>query len=104
MKLHFEHDFGLNASHKESTAVGVYLPEVLDTWLDRDGSKVTFYPFLVVVARPNTEKAIWMPYWHVVEKAGRGPANKYGQWAPHMRISLFENLISKARADGQLTT
>jgi hypothetical protein len=63
---------------------------------------VTFYPFLVVLQRHGREHAAWLPYWHTIEKHGRKPTQKYGQWAPFMDFGLFADLLTQARAKGYL--
>jgi hypothetical protein len=98
--FHLRFDFGLGAADNQSTIAGVFHPREPETWVDRDGSKVTFYPFLVVLNRKNRERAIWLPYWHVVERKSARPLEKYGQWAPFMDAHLFDDMLAQARAAG----
>ncbi len=98
--LHFEHSFGLGVGATKSEVKAIYLPKKLESWNDSDGSKVIFYPFLVVLCREGRKDAFWMPYWHKVEKPNGKTINKYGQWAPFMDAHLFESLVSQAQADG----
>jgi hypothetical protein len=100
LRLTFE--FGLNASHSECTVLDCFVPQRPRSWRDRDGSRVRFYPFLVILRRHGRGLAAWLPYWHTVEKAGRKPVRKYGQWATFMDSDLFEDLLAQARAKGYL--
>ena len=97
--LRLKFPFGLNAADSECTVQDCFIPRQLESWKERDGSNVTFYPFLVIVQRRGRELATWLPYWHVVERGPR-PMTKYGQWAPFMDFHLFADLLSQARAKG----
>jgi hypothetical protein len=97
--LQLKFDFGLNAADSECTVRDCFVPRQLESWNETDESKVTFYPFLVIVQRHGRELAAWLPYWHVVER-GKKPAKKYGQWAPFMDLHLFADLLDQARARG----
>lgn len=101
--VHLGFDFGLGATDKESEIEAAFRPQPLESWTDRDGSTVTFYPFLVVLKRSNRKRAVWMPYWHVVESSSGKRKEKYGQWAPVMDESLFESLLAQAQKAGILT-
>ena len=96
-------DFGLGATDKVSDIEAVFHPRPLESWQDKDGSKVTFFPFLVVLKRTGRHSAIWMPYWHIVESEDGKKKQKYGQWAPYMDASLFESMLQQARQAGFLT-
>jgi hypothetical protein len=97
-------DFGLGVIDKECMIEAVFHPHLLESWNDRDGSKVTFYPFLVVLKRGGRDRAVWMPYWHVIESnGGKRPKEKYGQWAPLMDAPLFESLLAQAHKAGVLS-
>ena len=62
-----------------------------------------FVLILVVLQRTDDEgQCFWLPYWHIVEQAGR-IKRKYGQWAPFMDADLFESLAAQAREKGYLT-
>lgn len=98
--IHLTFDFGLNASHNEAEIEGVFCPRRLESWQTKRGQKVTFYPFLVILKRAHRKRAVWLPYWHVVERRGKRPAQKYGQWAPFMDARLFESLLAQAREAG----
>jgi hypothetical protein len=96
-------EFGLDAADKESVIERVFRPRDLERWPSTDGSTVSFYPFLVVLNRKNRERAVWLPYWHLLERPGwKRPKEKYGQWAPFMDRHLFEDLLSQARDAGLL--
>ena len=58
------------------------------------------YPFLVITESLNNEvRNAWMPYWHVVTFAdGRPTETKFGQWAAHLDLELFSDLIEQAHA------
>ena len=91
--------------------VGKSLEKVLDvfagtyegnvsSWKDGEND-VYYYPFLVITESANGTRGAWLPYWHVTEDAsGHRTATKYGQWAPSMDLSLFSDLVGKARARG----
>ena len=100
--LRLKFAFGLNGADSECTVRDCFVPRVLESWKERDGRDVTFYPFLVIVQRHGRELAAWLPYWHVVDRAHR-PVTKYGQWAPFMDFHLFADLLSQARAKGHFT-
>jgi hypothetical protein len=78
---------------KNAEVLASFHPHQPEEW-PCDGDTVTFYPFLVVTKREGHDQAVWLPYWHVVgdgEKVNR----KYGQWAPFMKLELFEDLLSQ---------
>jgi hypothetical protein len=92
----------LGAGGRECTVLDCFLPDKPDRWRDEDsGQDVTFYPFLVITMTENG-KVAWLPYWHVTGK-GSDVRKKYGQWAPSMDLSTFQELVEKARAKGYLT-
>jgi hypothetical protein len=97
--LRLKFSFGLSAADSECTVRDCFVPRKLESWEQRDGGNVTFYPFLVIVHRHGRELATWLPYWHVVER-GRRRVTKYGQWAPIMDCHLFADLLSQAQAKG----
>jgi hypothetical protein len=99
-ELRLTFDFGLNASHSGCTVVDCFVPRHPESWPDEDGSKVTFYPFLVMLRRHGRELAAWLPYWHTVEKPDGKLDRKYGQWAAFMDSDLFEDLLAQAQAKG----
>ena len=97
LNLHLDFKFGLGASHNECIVDAAFYPQSLEKWSDR-GAKIAFYPFLVVLHRIGRSKAIWLPYWHLVEKPkAKRPLEKYGQWAPCMDLHLYESLHNQAR-------
>ena len=100
LKLKF--DFGLNAPYSECTVKECFIPRKLQSWPEKEGSRVTFYPFLVLVHRHGKKLAVWLPYWHVVKRP-KQPQYKYGQWAPFMDTYLFSDLLQQAHTKGYLT-
>ena len=100
-QIHLVLDFGLDAGGKDSIALAAFLPRKLDSWKDSKARGVTFYPFLVITAGSGGDRAVWMPYWHVV-RDGNKRISKYGQWAPHMDLGLFVDLVDQATASGLL--
>jgi len=94
LKLDFP--FGLGATKSKCTVLHAFNPRRTQTWRDAKGRRVKFYPFLVIVARHGKERAIWMPYWHLVYTK-RGVIKKYGQWAPFMDEHLFRSLLAQAK-------
>lgn len=89
-------DFGLNASHSNCTVLASFSHRTPQSWTDKDGSKVEFYPFLVILKRHGRQEAVWMPYWHLVHKKKR-VIKKYGQWAPFMDMNLYKDLLKQAK-------
>ena len=103
--FHLQFNFQLGAPDTEFVIAGVFHPRKPQTWLwpDGGGAKVTFYPFLVVLNRKNRERATWLPYWHLIERTGKKPREKYGQWGPLMDSHLFDDLLAQARTAGLLS-
>ena len=100
MLLHLSFAWGLDAGAFQCVVLDAFLPDEPGMWPDKTGRKVTFYPFLVITEGKNGRVA-WLPYWHVVRGKGQ-EQKKYGQWAPSMDLSTFEELVAKARAKGYL--
>ena len=98
--LHLSFDFALCVEDKDAKVLASFYPHRLEEW-PCEGRTVTFYPFLVVTKRERRDKAVWLPYWHVVQ-TGEKENLKYGQWAPFMDMELFEDLLSQARNAGYL--
>lgn len=96
--LHVEFPFGLNAANNRCKVLAVFEPQKPEYWKQKNGRRVTFYPFLVVLERLNRGKTIWLPYWHTVGPKGN-QKRKYGQWAPIMDIRLFQCLLQQARRE-----
>ena len=94
--------FGLDAGGKDQVVEAAFVPEATEDWTDRQGRHATFWPFLVVARRDGRSRAVWLPYWHIVED-GKKRISKYGQWAPFMDDHLFASLLAQARASGYLT-
>jgi hypothetical protein len=104
--LEMQFDFGLEAGPFRAEVIKVFLPKEPPEWEISSGGRVTFYPFLVVVQSLDEKKdrTVWLPYWHIVEHRGshKEPKKKYGQFAPHMDIGLFTDLVDQARESGFL--
>jgi len=98
--LHLSFDFALCVQDKDAKVLASFYPHQLEEW-PCEGRTVTFYPFLIVTEREGRDRAVWLPYWHVVRDGGKDNP-KYGQWAPFMDMELFEDLLSQARNDGFL--
>src|SRR5882672_8735503 len=98
-ELRLKFELGLDADDSECTVRDCFVPKRLESWAQADGSRVTFYPFLIIVQRHGRDLAAWLPYWHVVERAHRSTP-KYGQWAPFMDFHLFADLLNQAQAKG----
>jgi hypothetical protein len=100
MALHLSFAWGLDAGTFQSIVLDAFLPDEPVRWSDKSGREVTFYPFLVITEGKG-ERVAWLPYWHVVRGKG-GEQRKYGQWAPSMDLSTFEEVVTKARSKGYL--
>jgi len=98
--LHLSFDLALCVQDKDAKVLASFYPHQLEEW-PCEGRTVTFYPFLIVTEREGRDRAVWLPYWHVVRDGGKDNP-KYGQWAPFMDMELFEDLLSQARNDGFL--
>jgi len=96
--LHLSFDLALCVQDKDAKVLASFYPHQLEEW-PCEGRTVTFYPFLIVTEREGRDRAVWLPYWHVVRDGGKDNP-KYGQWAPFMDMELFEDLLSQARNDG----
>jgi len=98
--------FGLDAEKYFCKVLAVFLPKGLpETWPNSDGGSVEFYPFLVIGRKINDEshRTIWLPYWHIIKyDSDRPTETKYGQWAPHLNLETFEDLVGQARQAGFL--
>ena len=66
-ELIFEFPFGLDVKHNRSTLLECFAPKQPQKWHTKQGDKVIFYPFLVIFKRHSRNRAIWLPYWHVVK-------------------------------------
>lgn len=100
MPLHLSFAWGFDAGVFPCLVLDAFLPNDPVKWFDKTGREVTFYPFLVVTEGKG-DRVVWLPYWHVVRGDGK-EQKKYGQWAPSMDLSTFEELLAKARAKGYL--
>jgi hypothetical protein len=98
--LKLEFPLGLGASDSSCTVDRAFTPRKLESWTNRDGSSVYFYPFLVILQRHGREHAAWLPYWHIVTLKNGRIKKKYGQWAPFMDEHLLYDLLEQARGHG----
>lgn len=103
-ELQLRFQFGLGAGACPVRVLSAFCPDEPPSW-ENDGSRITFYPFLVVVSPLESgyenDTSIWLPYWHLV-RTEVSDIPKYGQWAPFMDQGIFEELRSKAVAAGLL--
>ncbi len=98
--LHLSFALALGVGDKDAEVLASFYPHPPEDWPD-SGRTVTFYPFLVVTQREGRDRAVWLPYWHVV-RDGEKENLKYGQWAPFMDMKLFEDLLAQAHNAGFL--
>lgn len=98
--LHLSFAFGLDATGGQCVVLDAFLPDEPVKWPGNAGREVVFYPFLVITDGEGG-RGVWLPYWHVVRGDG-AESKKYGQWAPFMDLSTFDELVAKARAKGYL--
>ena len=98
--LHLVFEFGLGAGCRHCKVLAAFLPQELCSWKADDGDKVTFYPFLVILATDDGDRSCWLPYWHVAEGRRRTRKTKYGQWAPFINQAEFRSLLTQARKAG----
>jgi hypothetical protein len=95
-------NFGLGAGPLACKVLASFLPEKIRKWLDEDGKRVEFYPFMVVVEEiEEGNYLIWLAYWHI-KYHDWGIERKYGQWAPLIDEELYSSLLNKAKAAGYL--
>lgn len=81
--------------------IQIFAPTEPRTW-EHEGRTIKHHPFLVIgetQGEPPVRTA-WLPYWHT-DKGGKREV-KYGQWAPHMDLDIFSELIDQARSEGLL--
>lgn len=98
--LHLVFEFGLGAGYRHCKVLAAFLPRERCSWKVRNGGKVTFYPFLVIVETDDGDQSCWLPYWHVAESKRKPRKTKYGQWAPFLNQSEFKSLLKQARKAG----
>jgi len=100
-RLELTFDHGLGIGSRRCIALAAYHPSQAEEW-DDGAAKVRFYPFLVVLeSDEEPHRAVWLPYWHVVNDGGRR-TTKYGQWAPFLGQDIFSDLVRQAKEDGYL--
>lgn len=98
--LHLSFPWGLDAGPFKCVVLDAFLPDEPVRWSDKNGREVTFYPFLVILGGEGGREA-WLPYWHIVRGKGQ-EQKKYGQYAPDMDLSTFQELLTKAQTKGYL--
>jgi hypothetical protein len=96
--LHLSFALGLGATGGDCSVIDAFLPDEPISWPDKEGRRVTFYPFLVITNGKDGRGA-WLPYWHVVQHNG-ADVKKYGQWAPFMDLSTFRGTHRKSARQG----
>ena len=102
MQLHLAYAFALGVGKTDAVALASFLPKSPPKW-DNNGREVTFYPFLVIVKVSSGEELAWLPYFHIVKDPKKQTeVCRYGQWAPFMGLTLFEDVLGQARSAGYL--
>jgi hypothetical protein len=99
-ELHLAFAFGLDAEGKDQVVEDAFVPKEPEFWQDKLDRTVTFWPFFVITRRAGRERAVWLPYWHIVEK-GNKRISKYGQWAPFMDAHLFAASVRRSSVASQ---
>jgi hypothetical protein len=99
LQLHLEFSFAFGATGGRCTVKDAFMPDKPSNWTDPKGQEVTYCPFLVITETSGNEMSAWLPYWHIVKGSGK-KKDKYGQWAPFMDLTTFEELLKKAKAKG----
>lgn len=93
--------FGLDAGTHRGKVLGAFLPDSIVNWSSIDGSKVEFYPFLVILqSLTEGHQLVWLPYWHIITNRDSAVKTKYGQWAPFVDSDSYASMLQQARAAG----
>ena len=103
LQLHLEFPFAFDATGGQCTVKDAFMLDDPPKWTDSKGQIVTYCPFLVITETSGNEMSAWLPYWHIVEGSEK-KKDKYGQWAPLMDLTTFEELLKKAKAKGYLSS
>jgi len=96
--------FALGIGRTDWEVKAAYLPKKRSPKWRNGKDKVQFFPFLVIVehapSNPNQtpHTSVWTPYWHAIK--GVKETKKYGQWAPHMELGVFHDLVEQACKGG----
>jgi hypothetical protein len=105
-ELRLSFPYGLEAGAWTYKVLDAFSPDEPESWDKQDGSKVTFYPFLVVMGyvdnpvRTDNGFAFWFPYWHIEQDEKGTVKRKYGQWAPCLDHGILTSLLGQARRKG----
>src|SRR5207237_5962765 len=62
-EIRLKFNLGLDVTDNECTIEAAFRPRKPEWWTAKNGAKVTFYPFLVILKRGNRARAAWLPYW-----------------------------------------
>jgi len=79
--------------------VDIFKPKTSCVWTDPGtGHRIEYHPYLAIgeTLDATPKLTAWLPYWHSDEHGGRTKM-KFGQWAPHMDLQLFAELVDQAR-------
>jgi hypothetical protein len=74
-ELHLVFGFAKEAGSRPCKVLGAFIPRPLTWWRLKNGDKVTFYPFLVVVETEDGDRSCWLPYGMLWRAAGRSSKN-----------------------------
>jgi hypothetical protein len=99
--LYIESPFAFGADG-QIRVIHIFAPPKPRRW-NHEGRLIEYHPFLVIgeTLTERPQRTAWLPYWHTDEHNG-GRRPKYGQWAPHMDLDIFSNLVDQARVEGLL--
>ena len=102
MELRMSFPFAFDAERGDRCIVGAFAPRKPVQWRDSKAHDIEFIPFLVISdALDGSNRTAWLPYWHTDTSDG-STRQKYGQWAPHMDLEIFLDLLDQARERGLL--
>jgi hypothetical protein len=101
MELQLTLNFGLGLGPHRFKVLDAFLPDTISSWPDEKGSRVSFYPFLILLASLEEDNTkAWLPYWHLVAHPDGTLERKYGQWAACVDLDLYSSLIRNAQSKG----
>ena len=86
---------------KVSIVLAAFLPRAPRTWKDSKGRAVTQCSFLVITARGDDDRSVWMPYW-LVTTWGQRRAISPGRLESHIDLASYADLVEQATASGLL--
>jgi hypothetical protein len=90
MHIELIYNFGVDDEPRPCKVLASFMPDEIIGWDNQEGSKVEFYPFLIVVENIDTkESCIWSPYWHVFRHPNGTIERKYGQYASFVNIDSY---------------